>query len=68
MSRYQLLIQSIAESDLYMVRMFLYAGATIAGYGTLGWLSKNETVVRAARWMYLIFILSAFIFLTVYSG
>lgn len=67
MSRYELLIKSIAQADQFMTRMFLFSFALLAGYAALGWI-ESAVIRKASRVLYLVFVLVAFIFSTVYSA
>lgn len=64
--RYELLITSIANADLFIVRMFLFAIAVVITYPVLNW--TPAWMRRPAKYFYLASLLIMFIFVTVYSA
>jgi hypothetical protein len=65
-ARYDLLINSINASDKFMVNMFLFALTAVIAYPVLEW--TPVWMRRPAKYLYLTFMLAAFIFTTVYSS
>lgn len=63
-SRYGLLIESINASNDFLVGVFLFTLFTVIAYPILLW--SPEPIRRVARVLYLVFVLAAFIFTTVY--
>jgi hypothetical protein len=64
-NRYVLLINSIMATDLFITKMFLFSVLAVAAYLTLEW--TPPWMRRPAKYLYLAFMLTAFIFVTVYS-
>jgi hypothetical protein len=65
-NRYDLLINAIAETDIFIVRMFLFALAVVLAYPILNW--TPAWMRRPAKVLYLATLLAMFIFVTVYSA
>jgi hypothetical protein len=63
-NRYDLLISSIAASNQFMVQMALFALVAVITYPVLEWMPA--WVRRPAKYLYLVFMLAAFILTTVY--
>ena len=63
--RYDLLISSIAATNLFMVQMFLFALVAVIAYPVLDW--TPTWIRRPAKYLYLAFMLAAFL-ATVYFG
>jgi hypothetical protein len=63
--RYDLLINSIHATDLFITQMFLFSLIALLAYQVLEW--TPPWMRRPARWLYLTAMLAAFIFVTVYS-
>lgn len=64
-SRYDLLIESISASNLFIVQMFLFAFAAVIAYPILGW--TPAWMQKPARYLYLATLLGGF-FVTVFFG
>lgn len=64
--RYEMLINAIAASDLFIVRMFLFALVTVIAYPVLDW--TPAWMRRPAKVLYLAVLLAMFIFVTVFSA
>lgn len=64
--RYELLINAIDASNLFIVRMFLFALLAVAAYPVLNW--TPAWMRRPAQGFYLACLLAMFIFVTVYSA
>lgn len=64
--RYEMLINAIANTDLFIVRMFLFAIAVVITYPVLSW--TPTWMRRPAQVIYLASLLVMFIFVTVYSA
>ncbi len=64
--RYEMLINAIAASDLFIVRMFLFALVMVIAYPVLDW--TPAWMRRPAQGIYLASLLAMFIFTTVFSA
>jgi hypothetical protein len=64
-NRYDLLINSINATDNFLVKIFLFALVAVLAYPTLEW--TPAFMRRPAKYIYLAFMLLAFVFTTVYS-
>ncbi len=64
--RYEMLINAIAASDLFIVRMFLFALVMVIAYPVLDW--TPAWMRRPAQGIYLASLLAMFIFVTVFSA
>ena len=63
--RYQLLINAIHDTDIFIVRMFLFAMLAVLAYPVLQW--TPAWMRRPATYFYLASLLIMFLFVTVYS-
>lgn len=64
-NRYELLLGAIADTDRFLVQMFLFALVAIIAYRTLEW--TPLFIRRPVKYLYLLMGLACFIFATVYS-
>lgn len=64
MSRYELFINAMSQTNNFMVQMFLFALLAVIAYPVLDW--TPALIRRPAKYIYLAFLLVAFIFTTVY--
>lgn len=66
MNRYELLIQSIHDSNLFVVNLFLFTIFAVLAYPVLGW--TPPFLRRPLQGFYLALVLIGFLFVTVYFG
>lgn len=66
MTRYELLINAIHNTNGFIVQMFLFALLAVIAYPALNWLPL--WLARPAKHLYLIALLAMYIFVTVYSA
>lgn len=64
--RYDLLLKAIQDTNLFIVRMFLYALTAVIAYPVLEW--TPVFIRRPMRWFYLGSLLAVFVFVTVFFG
>lgn len=64
-NRYDLFIDAMLNTDLFITRMFLFALIVILAYRTLEWVPSFFR--RPSQAFYLVMMLALFIFVTVYS-
>lgn len=65
-NRYELLINAIDDTNLFLVRMFLFALAVVIAYPVLNW--TPVWMRRFAKHLYLGALLAMFVFVTVLSA
>ena len=65
-NRYDLLISAIGNSDLLIIRMFLFASVVVLAFPVLDW--TPAWMRRPARYLYLASLLILFILATVLSA
>lgn len=63
-NRYELLIDAITNSNLFITRMFLFALLAVLAYPILRW--TPAWMRRPAQYLYLATLLAMFFFVTVY--
>lgn len=66
MTRYELLINAIHNTNNFITQMFLFALFAVIAYPALNWLPA--WLVRPAKYLYLTALLAMSIFVTVYSA
>ena len=64
-SRYELLLMAISDSNRFMTQMFVFSFLAVIAYPVLDWIPL--IIRRPMKYLYLAFLLAAFLITTVYS-